>query len=353
MGPHERASWERQDQEEERRRPRRREVSSGLGRLHVQDEGRVPIGPTPFHPPSDLHAAMLFKAPSGVARRDIVLQLQRTYGNSYVQGLLSLETVRSNLVISDPDHVYEEEARGVARTVAGAMNAEVERQPEEVEGLREDLLAQPVESRDAAPCKNLEMGINSQPRALEPALPEAGQQAVVVQRAPVGPGTMDAWRTIPSPGWIAPGTLEFASTSKGKVGSIYFEDGRIRLRHPAGPAVEHHESIERFVVDAADWDLVWDHWEAHGDAPALYGYTIGLDSAEEAAAGSPGNLVEFFGKGSEGWHPSRGSPEPFNYGLEQPHFNVLYHAAKTGDNDTLANAMHADPALSKIPIAPP
>ena len=210
-------------------------------------------------------------------------------------------------------------------------------------------------------------------------------------------------RAMESPAWITPDDLIFASVSNGKVGSIYFDEGRIRLTHEAGPAIEHEEVVERYTLDDKDVDLMqqfneqqqseekeimnqivkeqkeklkeetktendetrnkksekmWEnlmniHIKASKDVyKSVFQYALTLGSIQPAAIGNKGTLVEFFGdQGSEGNHVSRGSPENVaNYGLGQPELNVLYQGALTNKNNLLKMVMAADPKLSKIPI---
>ncbi|HEX9975748.1 MAG TPA: DUF4157 domain-containing protein, partial [Dehalococcoidales bacterium] len=63
----------------------------------------------------------------------LVTQLQRTYGNAYVQRLLDSKALQAKLAVSSPDDAYEREADRVAEAVT--QTAEVQRQelPEEEE----------------------------------------------------------------------------------------------------------------------------------------------------------------------------------------------------------------------------
>jgi hypothetical protein len=111
---------------------------------------------------------MLSTAPSGVAKRSIVLQLQRTYGNSYVQRLLNSMHAQAKLTVNPPNDIYEQEADRVAEAVT---RVPLQRQEEEEEPVRmmpvvqlqeeEELQAQLGEGRPADVSTDLESRINN------------------------------------------------------------------------------------------------------------------------------------------------------------------------------------------------
>jgi hypothetical protein len=63
------------------------------------------------------HSALLAAAHSDENRANLVLHLQRTYGNRYVQRLLNSKFVQAKLTVSQPDDEYEREADRVAQQV--------------------------------------------------------------------------------------------------------------------------------------------------------------------------------------------------------------------------------------------
>jgi hypothetical protein len=81
----------------------------------------------------DDHAALLSSAPSTERRVDLVLQLQRAYGNGYVQRLLDSMALQAKLTVNAPGDVYEQEADRVADAVVGATDFAAQRQPVEEE----------------------------------------------------------------------------------------------------------------------------------------------------------------------------------------------------------------------------
>ncbi len=60
---------------------------------------------------------LLASTGSADVRRNIALQLQRSYGNAYVQRLLSSRVIQPKLTVSQPDDPYEVEADRVAKEV--------------------------------------------------------------------------------------------------------------------------------------------------------------------------------------------------------------------------------------------
>ena len=93
-----------------------------------QDSFRV--SQTPFRSPVKGHAALLDEAKSNYQRANMVLRLQRTHGNAYVQRLLKSRDVQAKLTVSPPNDIHEQEADSVADKVVMAMNAQAPRQEE-------------------------------------------------------------------------------------------------------------------------------------------------------------------------------------------------------------------------------
>ena len=77
----------------------------------------------------------------------IVSGLQHSYGNAYVQRLLSSKTIQAKLTVNPPDNQYEREADRMADTVTQSTEARIQRQPLEEE--EEELQAKPVGSQSS------------------------------------------------------------------------------------------------------------------------------------------------------------------------------------------------------------
>jgi len=105
--------------------------------LKAPDEGIADIldGPS-----LDRHAALLANTHSDSQRASLVNHLQRSYGNNYVQRLLSSRVVQAKLIVNPPDDEYEREADRVADAVTQTPASEIQRQEEEEE---EELMAKP------------------------------------------------------------------------------------------------------------------------------------------------------------------------------------------------------------------
>jgi hypothetical protein len=136
---------------------------------------------------------------------------------------------------------------------------------------------------------------------------------------------------------FTPSQILYASIAGGKVGSIYFPTGRIRLVHKHGPEVSVNPGVQRFTISDRHYEKYWEK----------YGSLRRIRSCRDAVAGAGERLVEFWpGKR----HVSRGGPQAFNYVLTQAQVNIMYRAAMTHNNGTLRIAMAADAGLSQIPM---
>jgi hypothetical protein len=136
-------------------------------------------------------------------------------------------------------------------------------------------------------------------------------------------------------------TLIASMTSDGKIGSVYFKDGRIRTTHGAGPEKEGHdgERTVQFNIDdrmaqryylnqgkqlktQKDWDA-FDQWLALAlnntpinNLPDWVKLIKGPEDAHDLGTGAPGKLTLFeifkdINGDVEGWHPSRGTATKF------------------------------------------
>ena len=129
MAEHGKAKRVKKEQGDDRQRTRRRDSERAAGPAHARDEGNFTIGETPFRPPVAQHRALLSMARSAEGKAGIVLQLQRTYGNTYVARLLKTMRAQAKLTVSPPDDVYEREADRVAHAVTRSANSLSQRLP--------------------------------------------------------------------------------------------------------------------------------------------------------------------------------------------------------------------------------
>jgi len=100
--------------------------------FHAWEQGALSIGETPFWPRTDAHAEMLARVPSHERRYNLVMHLQQTYGNRYVQRLVEPMKVQAKLTVNAPNDVYEQEADGVAEAVTRTIASSAQRQEEEM-----------------------------------------------------------------------------------------------------------------------------------------------------------------------------------------------------------------------------
>ena len=133
MAEHERTGQQKQEKVEQKHRVRQQEYEPVFDHFHAWEQGKLLIGETPFIPRMDEHAELLARGHSDNHRANIVLQLQQTYGNRYVQRLIKSRIVQAKLSVSAPNDIYEQEADRVAKAVTRANNAQVQRQVEEEE----------------------------------------------------------------------------------------------------------------------------------------------------------------------------------------------------------------------------
>ncbi len=133
MPKYERKRRQKQEEVDRKERARQKESEPTLGQINGIGQDVLMVGETPFQPPMGSHAELLAKTRSNIQRANLVLNLQRTYGNAYVQRLLESHTVQAKLTVNPPGDRYEQEAERVSEEVTRNINSLVNRQPEEEE----------------------------------------------------------------------------------------------------------------------------------------------------------------------------------------------------------------------------
>ncbi|MBN1189682.1 MAG: DUF4157 domain-containing protein [Dehalococcoidales bacterium] len=138
MKSYEKANHRKQDSIEQKHN--RIQVNPGQvsGPVHQSGQEAIQEKETPFQPPTKRHEALLLNSKSSNKRTNLMLQLQQTYGNTYVQRLLDSLKVQAELNISSPDDVYEREADQVAERVVQSVNREANIEEED------ELQAKPI-----------------------------------------------------------------------------------------------------------------------------------------------------------------------------------------------------------------
>ncbi len=119
--------------------------------LKAPDEGTVDFQ---AEPSLEKHTALLANAHSDKQRASLVIQLQQSYGNTYVQRLLNSRAMQAKLTINPPDDEYEKEADRVADAVTQTPASQVQRQPIEEE--EEELMMKPASEIQRQPMEEEE-----------------------------------------------------------------------------------------------------------------------------------------------------------------------------------------------------
>lgn len=111
------------------------------------------------------------------------------------------------------------------------------------------------------------------------------------------------------------GQYQFVSKDNGKIGSLYFQRGRIRLLHAHGPEITIHQNLQRYVINPEiDANAVLHTIGANHPNRAYRRYIANTVTNLNTAIGQPQanwKLFETFtmAPGHLGTHPSRGMPE--------------------------------------------
>jgi hypothetical protein len=130
---HEKAMLKKADDKGQKHHVIQKEFKASSKQLYGgRQEGFFAIGKT-FQPDIEKHLEMLNNMDSDTERSGVLLQLQQSYGNRYVQRLVQMTGVQTKLSVSQPDDVYEQEADRVAGTVVRNIHAPLSRQEEEEE----------------------------------------------------------------------------------------------------------------------------------------------------------------------------------------------------------------------------
>jgi len=158
MAQHERTNRKKQEEGEKKLHVRQKESQLAFGWLHAWRQNTLSSGEAPFLPRMDEHTEILSMTHSHKQLANLVLNLQQTYGNRYVQRLMESIGMQARRTVNPPNDVYEEEADRVAKAVTMAAISEVPRQElEEAELARMQL----DESQLATVSEHLETRINN------------------------------------------------------------------------------------------------------------------------------------------------------------------------------------------------
>ncbi len=133
MPEHKKATPKKQEGPEQKHHAKQEESRPLADQSHERGQVADAMAETPFRPSMDQHAALLARAHSDEHRANLVLHLQRTYGNTYVQRLLGSTGIQAKLRVNPPNDVYEQEADRVADVVTRGVMSQTQRQAEEEE----------------------------------------------------------------------------------------------------------------------------------------------------------------------------------------------------------------------------
>ena len=133
MAEHQKASQKNKEDAEQKHRLKQKEPQTSLDHFHAWEQGTVAISETPFWPRMDKHAELLAMPHSDEQRASLILRLQQTYGNRYVQRLIESMRGQAKLTVNGPNDIYEQEADSVAHAVSNHAPIQVQRQEEEEE----------------------------------------------------------------------------------------------------------------------------------------------------------------------------------------------------------------------------
>jgi hypothetical protein len=151
MAQHERINPEKTAARDGESSAKKRDQQPLYDQLKAQDEGIVDFQ---AEPSLERHTALLTDAHSDRQRTNLVMRLQQSYGNAYVQRLLNPRAVQAKLTINPPDDEYEREADRVAEAVSQTTTSEIQRQPMEEE--EEELMMKPASEIQRQPMEEEE-----------------------------------------------------------------------------------------------------------------------------------------------------------------------------------------------------
>lgn len=143
MAEHEKASMKKQEEVDRRHRVNQKESHPLFEQVHAWEQDTFSMTETPFQPRVDKYATLLAMANNGTQQANLLIHLQQTYGNRYVQRLIESIAVQPKLMVNAPNDIYEQEADRVADVVTRAIGSKVQRQLEE----EEELQAKPILQR--------------------------------------------------------------------------------------------------------------------------------------------------------------------------------------------------------------
>jgi hypothetical protein len=93
------------------------------------DGGLIPGFDFSFNSPPEYYAGLLAKLHSNSQRAGLLMQLQQTHGNRYVQRLIKPIVLQTKLSVNTPGDIYEREADRAAEQVMRMPEPVVQKKP--------------------------------------------------------------------------------------------------------------------------------------------------------------------------------------------------------------------------------
>jgi hypothetical protein len=207
MREHEGQPQRKNEKAEQNALAKPRENLPSSDQSNIGNQGLNVLNETPFYPHLNEHIALLARAVSSEQQGNLVSHLQRVYGNNYVQRLLSSQTIQTRLSVSSPQDRSEQKADHVADKVTGQIEHKVQRQGNDDEDQSE--------------------------------VSDWAKQEYIRESKMV---------------------LTCSMTPDGMIGSVYFDQGRIRMTHSGGPEEKQHQNqiTVRFNVDQVEAQAEFD-----------------------------------------------------------------------------------------------
>jgi hypothetical protein len=109
MPQHEKASRQKQGEVDQKQCVRQKEPKLPFDQSYGWQQDTDSIAETPFRPRMEQHATLLATARSDEGRANLVLHLQQTYGNQYVQRLLNSMALQAKLTGDALNDICEQE----------------------------------------------------------------------------------------------------------------------------------------------------------------------------------------------------------------------------------------------------
>jgi hypothetical protein len=131
MAKHERTAKTNNEKTKKKHRRKQQDSELLLEQQFERDHGALSLTETPFHPRINEHAALLAETPPGQRLNNFVLQLEKTYGNKYVQRLIESVGAQAKLTVNPPNDIYEQEADRIGEAIIGTATLSRQTQPKE------------------------------------------------------------------------------------------------------------------------------------------------------------------------------------------------------------------------------